>query len=88
MSEYPCGACNQYPCVCDVSEEYDNLGPNYLCYSCGCYDGKCSKYEGMPFQLFKRKNKCKHFKNWKPHDFNEDGFLNDIEWNEFVKGRR
>jgi len=64
MSEYPCGACNQYPCVCDVSEEYDNLGPNYLCYLCDHYNGEneCVKYKGMAFHMFRRQKECKHYK--------------------------
>jgi len=43
--------------------EADWWNSGRLCQECVNYDGEnqCKKYSNMDYQMFRRKNKCKHF---------------------------
>ena len=44
-----------------MTELYDP-DPYYICYGCDNYEEPfCDAYCGMPFNMFKRKKKCKEF---------------------------
>jgi len=89
--DWYCPECMKLEHQSEMQAEADYYGSIALCTGCTFFgDGWCDKYPKMPANFFGRKKKCKHFKEWKPHNFNVDGFdhLNDREWDELKNGKR